>query len=380
MTAHRAIGARLRRARVPAPGVLRAAWCRDRRTRSGARVALTAVLLAAGWGCSPEGPLPESDEAALVERSHLTMGSEVRLTAWTRDEQKVLAAFDAAFAEFDRLDALLSVWREGSDVQRLNAAAGEHPVPVGPEVRDVLITARQVSEWTGGKFDVTFAALADVWRFDHDRDGRVPSSGEIAERLPLVDHAAVHLDDPSGTAFLARKGMRVHLGGVGKGYAVDRAAAILRQNEVADFMIQAGGDLYVAGRRGARPWRVGIRDPRGPEDRTFAGMDLSDATFSTSGDYERFFVRDGRRYHHILDPDTGEPAGRSRSVTIVARSAALADALATGMFIMGPGEGLALIERLADVEGVIVGADNTVAVSSGLRGRLELLAPPTDAP
>ena len=380
MTTRRATGTPRRRTLLRAVGVLCASVCRERRARSGVRFALTAMVLAAGWGCSPEGPPPESDESVLVERSHLTMGSEVRLTAWTLEEQKVLAAFDAAFAEFDRLDALLSVWRDGSEVQRLNAAAGEHPVPVGPEVREVLITASQVSEWTGGKFDVTFAALSDVWRFDHDRDGRVPSSGEIAARLPLVDHAAVYLDDTSGTAFLARTGMRVHLGGVGKGYAVDRAAAILREKEVADFMIQAGGDLYVAGRRGARPWRVGIRDPRGPENRTFAEMDLTDATFSTSGDYERFFVRDGRRYHHILDPDTGEPASRSRSVTVVARSAALADALATGVFIMGPGEGLALIERLADVEGVIVGADNTVAVSSGLRGRLELLTPPTDAP
>jgi thiamine biosynthesis lipoprotein len=322
----------------------------------------------------------ESGEGAAVERSHLTMGSEVRVTAWTRDEAGALAAFHEAFAEFDRLDALMSIWRDGSEVQRLNAAAGERPVPVGPEVRDVLLTAQQVSEWTGGAFDVTFAALSDIWRFDHDRDGRVPSPAEIAARLPLVDYSAVRLDGAAGTAFLAREGMRVHLGGVGKGYAVDRAAAILRSRNVGDFMIHAGGDLYVAGRRGDRPWRVGIRDPRGPEDRVIAAMDLTDATFSTSGDYERSFVRDGRRYHHIIDPDTGQPARRSRSVTIIARNAAVADALATGIFIMGPESGLELIERLPDVEGVIVGADNVVSMSSGLRERLAMVAQPTDAP
>jgi thiamine biosynthesis lipoprotein len=253
-------------------------------------------------------------------------------------------------------------------------------VAVGDEVREVLLMAKQISEWTGGKFDVTFSALSDIWRFDHDRDGRVPSSGEIAARLPLVDYTALQLDDAAGTAFLTRRGMRAHLGGIGKGYAVDRAASILRSHGLSDFMIQAGGDLSVAGRRGARPWRVGIRNPRGPEDSTFAAIDVTDATVSTSGDYERAFVRDGRRYHHILDPDTGEPAARSRSVTIVSRNAAMADALSTAVFIMGPEDGMALVERLPDVEAVIVGADNTVQVSSGLRERLVLLAPPTDAP
>jgi thiamine biosynthesis lipoprotein len=145
-------------------------------------------------------------------------------------------------------------------------------------------------------------------------------------------------------------------------------------------MIQSGGDLYVSGRRGDRPWRVGIRDPRGPADESFAALDLTDSTFSTSGDYERFFIENGRRYHHILDPDLGEPATGCRSVTIVAESATLADALSTGVFVLGPTRGMELIERLPHVEGVIVSAKNEVLVSSGLRPHLMLLAPPTDAP
>lgn len=338
------------------------------------------VLLLMACGCSPGVPDDAGRPAALVERSRVAMGTAVRLTAWTADEARAAAAFDRALSEFDRLDGLMSVWREESEVSRLNAAAGERAVPIGPDVRDVLLVARRISEWTGGKFDVTFAALSDVWRFDHDRDGRVPVSAEIARRLPLVDYSAVEVDEEAGTAFIARKGVRVNLGGIGKGYAVDRAAGILRSMGVADFTIEAGGDLYFGGRRGDRPWRAGIRDPRGAADRVFAAMDLADATFSTSGDYERAFFRDGRRYHHILDPDTGQPAAASRSVTIVTASAALADGLATGVFIMGPRDGLALIERLAGVEGVIVGSDNAVAVSSGLRGRLALLAQPTDAP
>jgi thiamine biosynthesis lipoprotein len=145
-------------------------------------------------------------------------------------------------------------------------------------------------------------------------------------------------------------------------------------------MIQAGGDMYVSGNRGDRPWRVAIRDPRGPADRAFAALDLTDGTFSTSGDYERFFMHDGRRYHHIIDPDLGEPARASRSVTIIASRAILADALSTGVFILGGHAGMELIERLPEVEGVIVTDRNDVLVSSGLKGRLKMLASPTDAP
>ena len=335
------------------------------------------ILLAAA-ACKPVRDVQAASR--LVERARVSMGSELRLTAWTDEEPSTLEAFDAVFAEFDRLESLMSVWREGSDVLRLNAAAGEHPVPVSPEVREVLQIAHQVSDWTDGTFDVTFGALSDLWKFDHDQDDRIPDPQEVHRRLPLVDYRNLDVDDRAGTAFLKRKGMRVHLGGIGKGYAVDRGVAILRGRGLRDFMIQAGGDMYVAGRRGDRPWRLGIRDPRGPADKIFASIELSNGTFSTSGDYERFFMKNGRRYHHILDLRIGEPAMLSRSVTLVTDRAVIADALAKGVFILGPDAGLALIERLPAVAGVIVSARNEVRVSSRLNGRLTLLAPPTDAP
>jgi thiamine biosynthesis lipoprotein len=308
------------------------------------------------------------------------MGSSVRLSAWTEREADAVQAFDAAFAAFDRLDSLLSVWKEGSDVLRMNASAGQRPVSVSRETMAVLKRAAQVGDWTGGKFDITFGALADVWKFDHDQDNRIPTPSEIAVRLPLVDYRAVVIDEKASTAFVKRAGMRVHLGGIGKGYAVDRAVAILHEHGFHDFMVQSGGDLYVAGHKSGKPWRLGIHDPRGPADRLFATLDLSDATFSTSGDYERFFIKEGVRYHHLLDPDLGRPATGTRSVTIVAKEAVLADALSTGVFVSGPEAGMALIERLPDVEGVIVTAKNKVLVSSGLKGILQLIASPTDAP
>ncbi len=308
------------------------------------------------------------------------MGSDLRLSAWTADESRAVAAFNAVFAEFDRLEALMSVWREGSDIERLNAAAGRSPVAVSADTIAVLREARQISEWTGGKFDVTFGALNDLLRLDHDQDNTVPDMNDVRARLPLIDYRALRIDDPPGTAFLGRAGMRANLGGIGKGYAIDRGVDILRRSGVRDFMIQSGGDMYVAGKKGDRPWRVGIQDPRGPRDRTFAAIDLTDSTFSTSGDYERAFVKDGVRYHHIIDPSTGQPARGCRSVTILTDRAVLADGLSTGVLLLGPKEGWALVERLPNVDAVIVTSANEVLITSRLRGRLALLARPTDAP
>jgi thiamine biosynthesis lipoprotein len=338
------------------------------------RLIATAAVLALTLACGQPSPAPQ-----LVKRAGLAMGSSLELTAWTPDESAAGEAFRQVFAEFDRLDRMMSVWKPESDIVRLNQAAGEHPVPVSPETIEVLERARTISELTGGKFDVTWGALSDLWKFDQDQDNSVPDPQEVMRRLPLINYRHLVVDRSAHTAFLTRRGMRAHLGGIGKGYAVERSVAILRGRGLRDFMIQAGGDMYVGGRRGDRPWRLGIQDPRGPRDATFGTVELSDATFSTSGDYERFFMKDGRRYHHIIDLTTGQPARASRSVTIVAPSATLADGLSKAVFVLGGAEGMALIER-AGVEGVIVSAKNEVLVSKGLKERFRLVAPPTDAP
>jgi len=345
-------------------------------------IGIVSLALAAGaTACrrseTPVEQTPATHDAHIVARSGLAMGSELTLMAWASDEDTTNRAFDDVFTEFDRLDHLMSVWKEGSDILRLNAAAGDHPVPVSTETMEALVTARQVSEWTHGKFDVTFGALSDVWKFDQDQDNSIPAAAAIAARTPLIDYRKLLLDEKAGTAFLQKKGMRAHLGGIGKGYAVERAEAILRKAGLNDFSIQAGGDLYVAGQRGDRPWRLGIADPRAPDGSIFARIELRDSTFSTSGDYERYFIKDGVRYHHILDPATGQPARLCRSVTIVAKRPVVADGLSTGVFLLGPEAGMALVEQLPDVEAVIVGADNQVHVSTGLKGKVEIVHPPT---
>ena len=336
------------------------------------RAALIVLAIVAG-ACDSATP------QRLVERSQVSMGSSLKVSIWTTDEARAAKSAERVAREFDRLESMLSVWKDGSDVVRLNAAAGQQPVPVSRETIEVLTAARIGSEWTAGKFDITFGALADIWKFDHDQDNRVPERSVIDRQLPLVDYRAVQVNAANGTAFIARPDVRVHLGGIGKGYAVDVAVALLRQQGFRDFLIQAGGDIYAAGTNNGTPWTLGIADPRG-NHAAFAALEIADATFSTSGDYERFFIKGGVRYHHLIDPDRGEPARGCRSVTIVADRATTADVLSTGVFIMGPDAGMALIERLPNVEGIIVSSSNHVLISSGLKDRVKIASPPTDAP
>ncbi|MCA9552365.1 MAG: FAD:protein FMN transferase [Myxococcales bacterium] len=314
----------------------------------------------------------------LLHRSHHAMGTQITITAYTDAPGTFESACKAAFDEFDRLEALLTVWRNDSDVSKVNAQAGKAAVKVGPETLRAVQVALRLAKATDGKFDVTFGALAGLWRFDHDQDDKIPTEAEIAARLPLVGWEMVEVDEAASTVKLAKPGVKLHLGGIGKGFAVDAAVALLKQAGLKDFMVQAGGDLYVSGRRGDRPWRVGIRDPRGERDAFFAAAEVEDGTFSTSGDYERSFVHDGVRYHHILDPDLGRPARGVRSVTVMAKDAVTADALSTGVFILGVKRGLEVVEGMDGVGAVIVDDQNKVHISSRLQGRVKVFRDPTD--
>lgn len=336
---------------------------------------LVLALLTAA--CAPAPP-----QATLVEETRVAMGSSLRIAVWTSQREVATAALARAFDEVARLESLLTVWRAPSDVSRLNAAAGSGvPIEVSADTTSVLGTALEAGRATGGTFDVTFGALSDLWRFDHDQDNTVPSAEAIAARLPLIDYTRVHVDEAGHRAWIDTPGVRVHLGGIGKGYAVDRVAALLRGAGFSDFLIQGGGDLYAAGHPGARAWRVGIQDPRGTPDDLFATIEVEDETVSTSGDYERFFEHNGVRYHHLIDPDTGWPATSLRSVTIVAPKAVDADWLSTGVFIMGPERGLALVESLPGVGAVLVTATGGLRVSERLRDRVRIdHAPRTDVP
>jgi thiamine biosynthesis lipoprotein len=311
------------------------------------------------------------------------MGTRVVLAAYTTatmDAAAVRAALEGAYGEIVRLERLMTTWREDSEISKLNAAAGGAAVPLSPETFEVLVKSRWISELSGGVFDITFASMGKLWRFDQDLAREIPDAADLAKARRKIDFRKVKLDPEARTAQLTSPDTKVNLGGIAKGYAIDRAAALLRQAGLSSFYAQAGGDLYVAGLKpDGTPWRVGIRDPRGSSETSFfARVPVADHAFSTAGDYERAFVLDGKRYHHIIDPRTGWPATAARSVTIWAKDALTADAIDDAVFILGPEKGMALVESLDDCGAVMVTADNRILVSKRLEGLVEILRQPTD--
>ncbi len=278
------------------------------------------------------------------------------------DRATAETAAKAAFAEVARVEGVMSEWRATSEVSRLNAAGGA-PVALSPELFDLLQRARELGDRSGGAFDVTWAALRGVWDFDA---GRLPASDAVAAARARIDYRKLSLDAATRTATLPA-GMAVGLGGIAKGYGIDRAAAVLRERGFTAFLVDGGGDLYVAGEKApGQPWTVGVQHPR-RRDELMVALPVRDAAVVTSGDYERFFEVEGRRYHHIIDPRTGEPAERSVAVTVRAADATFADALATALFVMGPEEGVALAETLPGVDAAVLGADGRVVATPGLR-------------
>lgn len=357
-----------------------------RRPRRGARrharalPALAALAALALTGTAPAAAqpvvAPPPAPRKLVHTSK-AMGTAVQITIWSDDEDAAARGAQAAFAEMDRLDHLMTTWTPDSEVSRINAAAGKAAVAVSPETFAVIARAVETSRTSRGLFDITVGVYAGLWKFDEDMDGTLPDPADVEARRKLVNWRDIVLDKKRRTVKLRRKGMKITLGGIAKGYAVDRAARLLVEAGLSDFILQVGGDMYVSGKKGATPWVVGIRDPRGARDHSFAVAPVEDRAFSTSGDYERGFVKDGVRYHHILDPRTAQPARATRSVTVLARDAFTADAWSKVLFILGPEKAMPLVERTRDLEAVFVDADNQVHVSSGLSGRLKILSPPT---
>jgi len=330
----------------------------------------------------PPKPPDATHPASKVQYSDQAMGTEVRVWLWTADERAAAQAAEAVFNEMKRLDQEMSNWKPASDVSQINVAAGVRPVKVSDETYAVIARAVDVSKRSAGVFDITIEAFRGVWKFDEDMDGSLPDPADVKQRLALVSWKDIVLDPRQRTVLLRRKGMAITLGGIAKGYAVDKCAAILRARGFTDFMMQAGGDMYVAGKKGNEPWVVGIRDPRGPANTLFAVAPIEDHSFSTSGDYERGFVKDGVRYHHIIDTRTGQPAHASRSVTVRAIDAFTADAWSKVMFILGPHDAEALIkrEKLTDFEVVWVDDKNQVVMTDGLRGVIHMLKEPTPGP
>ncbi len=293
---------------------------------------------------------------------------EIVLPAGNPAEAGVL---NRVFSEMERLETRFSRNLEGSEISNLNEQAGQGPVRVGADTIDMLQQARNIFDLSEGAFDPAVAPLLDLWGFSN-KTYRVPLKNEIETLLPLVDYALVEIDRPRReVSFLAEK-VSLDLGGIAKGYIVDRGVDLLRQGGVNHGFIDAGGDIGIAGPRpDGKPWRIAVRHPR-QEGKILAVIPLSSGAVATSGDYERMFEQGGQRYHHILDPDTGYPASGLTSATVIAPNATEADALSTAVFVLGPGPGLELVESLPGVEAILVTPRLEIIISSGLKGKIEL--------
>ena len=311
------------------------------------------------------------------------MGTHITIAAFTTDaldEAALREKLGKALAEIHRLEGLMTTWREDSEISRINAAAGKAAVAVSAETLAVIDKSVWMSSKSEGVFDITFEAMHGLWKFDQDLTEKIPPRAKVDAARRLIDWRRIEIDRDARTVKLTKPKMRMSLGGIAKGYAVDAAARVLRAEGLTAFFVQAGGDLFVQGRKpDGSPFRVGVRDPRGRDHNDwFAMLEVVDHAFSTAGDYERSFIRDGKRYHHIIDPRTGFPATACRSVTVWAKDAFTADAIDDAVFILGPSKGLALVESLDDAGAVIVDARNKVWVSSRLRDKVHVMRPPTD--
>ncbi len=326
---------------------------------------LLTLLCSALAGCVG---VPAGQEAAVVTRAQMQMGTLVKITAVARSESVAQAAATAGFAEIRRLEELLSTWIPTSELSRVNASAGVMPVHVSPETLTVVQRAIQVAEMTDGGFNIAIGPAVDAWSVIEDR--RIPTESELEALRPLVNLQAVHVDTREQTIYLGKAGMRIDVGGIGKGYAADQAVEALRRAGAIAGVVALSGDIKTFGRLpGGKMFPVGIQHPR-KDGSVLAWIDLQDEAISTAGDYERFFEREGVRYHHILDPRTLQPARSCQAVTVIAREGIWADGLDTGIFVMGAELGMRLVEALPDVEAIIVDHEGHVHVSSGLRDRI----------
>ncbi|MDZ7260737.1 MAG: FAD:protein FMN transferase [candidate division KSB1 bacterium] len=288
-----------------------------------------------------------------IETTRLAMDTVVQISIFYSEplNPKAREALEAAFKTIDEIEQLTSTYQDSSEVSRVNRLAGKQFQRVSPQLIQVITEAQKVSELSNGAFDITVAPLLRLWNF-HSENHRLPSDTEIAEKQPLVNYKNILIQgDEIG---FQRPGMGLDLGGIAKGYAIDQAIKVLQDYGIKDAMVNAGGDLRTISSpltRGKR--KVWIRHPRN-KGQFFGYFKMDTGSVATSGDYERFFMVDSVRYHHILDPKTGFPAGKCISATIQTDTAIRADALATAVFVLGPEEGMKLIERLPDVEGVII--------------------------
>jgi len=290
------------------------------------------------------------------------MGTRVSVELWHEDAALAATAAQAAMAEYHRINRQMSTYLASSEISALNRGAAETPFKTSIELFELIARALELGRLSGGCFDISYDSVGFLYDL---RAGIVPDDASRLGQLPLINYRAIELDPVQHTIRFLHPGMRINLGGIAKGYAVERGAAIVRAHGIRHALLNAGGDSRVVGDRRGQPWIIGIRNPSS-HDGVVARLPIVDEAISTAGDYERYFDRDGVRYHHILNPVTGLPSSGVRSVTVMGPDGTMTDGLDTAIFVMGVERGMALIAALPGYEAVIVDAAGRLYYSDGL--------------
>jgi thiamine biosynthesis lipoprotein len=290
------------------------------------------------------------------------MGTEVSVHLWSDDPEAGRLALEEVFQEAARIDRLMSTYKDESEISKINREAAQGEVVAGNELFELIRRSLDISVLTRGAFDITYDSVGQHYDF---RSRQRPDAATVEAERAHIDYRLVKLEQATRTVRFLEEGVRINLGGIAKGYVVERGIDILRLRGIQNAIVTAGGDSRLLGDRRGRPWMVGIRDPRN-DGQVAISVPLVDEAISTSGDYERYFDEDGVRYHHIIQPSTGAPAGGVHSATVFGPDAVITDALSTSVFVMGVARGLTLIGSLPDYESIVIDDKGRVFYSDGL--------------
>ncbi|MHB8880833.1 MAG: FAD:protein FMN transferase [Thermodesulfovibrionales bacterium] len=328
---------------------------------------LLAILLFLLPACSRSRP-------PTYQKSRALMDTFITITVAAGSGKEADTAIDTAFGVLEAFGRRIDFFSDDSELSRINGNAGIAGTRVSADTFDLIEKALYVADRSGGAFDPTIGPVVRLWDF-HKKTR--PSDADIQRSLALVDYKQVLLDKPRSTVFLRKKGMLLDLGGIAKGYAADLAAESLKASGIASGIVAIAGDIRTFGLRpDGTPWNIGIKNPRQKHtgDEMIGTIRLSNRAISTAGDYERYFIEDGRRYHHVLDPATGYPAGKCRSVSIIAEQGVFTDGFDNAVFVLGPQKGMQLIREINrdfDMDGIIIDADGAASETDRIKGTIK---------
>ena len=303
----------------------------------------------------------------LQKRVLKLMGNRFEISVVTDDKNWAEERIDEAVAEISRIEQVLTTFKESSQTNAINASAGVQPIAVDREVFDLIKRSLKISALTRGAFDISYGSIDKrFWNFDTSITA-LPDNELAKQSVQLINYRNILLDEESCTVFLKRKGMRIGFGGIGKGYAADRAKQILQQKGVNSGVVNAAGDLITWGTQpGGKSWTIGIADPNAKQH-PFSSLSISNTAVATSGNYEKYAIISGKKYSHTIDPKTGFPVSGIKSVTIICASAELADAMTTPVMVMGVKAGLGMINQMKEIACIIIDDDNRIYISNNIK-------------